>query len=73
MGEANLSRYALIEEIGQGGMGTVYRATDTKLLREVAIKVRAGVDLHRAVKQEGGHVFEMERQAAIVIVHSRPG
>ena len=39
MGEANLGRYALIEEIGQGGMGTVYRATDTKLLREVAIKV----------------------------------
>ena len=46
MGEANLSRYALIEEIGQGGMGTVYRATDTKLLREVAIR-SSGLNWYR--------------------------
>lgn len=32
-------RYALIEEIGRGGMGIVYKAEDTKQHREVAIKV----------------------------------
>src|SRR5438034_8592449 len=33
-----LDRYEVIELIGKGGMGEVYRAQDTKLPREVAIK-----------------------------------
>lgn len=38
------NRYALHELIGQGGMAAVYRATDTALGREVAIKVFAASD-----------------------------
>ena len=61
-----LSHYTIAEPLGQGGMGIVYRAIDTRLDRTVALKVIAGDgSLDEGRKQR----FFREARAASALSH----
>jgi serine/threonine protein kinase len=60
-----LGRYHIIDQLGAGGMGAVYRARDTVLEREVAIKVIA-----KSVESEDLlNRFHAEARAAARLQH----
>src|SRR5437016_14666018 len=57
---ARLGPYEILTQIGAGGMGEVYRASDTRLERIVAIKVSSA---------EFGERFEREARAVAALNH----
>jgi len=58
---STLAHYRITAAIGAGGMGEVYRATDTKLAREVAIKV-----LPAELAQDPERLARFEREAKLL-------
>jgi serine/threonine protein kinase len=60
------ARYRVVEEIGVGGMGRVYRAHDTTLNRDVAIKLIESADLSDRQERER---FVREARAAARLHH----
>src|SRR5438093_6701610 len=61
-----LGVYKVLALVGSGGMGEVYRAQDTRLKREVAIKV---LPQAFAADRERLHRFEQEARAAAALNH----
>jgi serine/threonine protein kinase len=62
-----LGPYEIVASLGAGGMGEVYRAKDTKLDREVAIKV-----LPDALAQDRERLARFEREAKVLASLNHP-
>ncbi len=62
-----LGPYEILAPLGAGGMGEVYRARDTKLDREVAIKV-----LPAALAQDPERLARFEREAKVLAALNHP-
>ena len=65
----SIGRYHILEQLGKGGMATVYKAYDTRLERDVALKIiRRGAfppeSLDRVLKR-----FEREAKALAKLSH----
>ncbi len=65
--DTTLGRYRIVEQIGAGGMGVVYRAHDERLDRDVAIKV-----LPESVAQDPDRTGRFEREARAVAKLDHP-
>jgi serine/threonine protein kinase/tetratricopeptide (TPR) repeat protein len=65
--DMTLGHYRIVEKIGEGGMGEVYRAHDERLDRDVAIKV-----LPTSVAQDPERIARFEREAKAVAKLDHP-
>ena len=61
-----LAKYEIVEEIGHGGMATVYRAHDRRLGRDVAVKV---IHPHLRDSREAVARFNAEARAVAKLRH----
>jgi Tol biopolymer transport system component len=62
-----IAHYRITAKLGEGGMGAVYRATDTKLNRDIAIKV-----LPPALANDAQYMARFEREAQILAALNHP-
>jgi len=60
-------KFEIQEELGRGGMGVVFRARQTDLKRDVAIKI---IRSHHLADREELRRFQVEAQAAARLKHS---
>jgi len=63
----NLAHYRIVEEIGRGGMGVVYRAHDERLDRDVAIKL-----LPEELARDPERIRRFKREAKALAALSHP-
>src|SRR5437899_8877285 len=59
--QQTIAHYRITAKLGEGGMGEVWRATDTKLGRDVAIKV-----LPESFSQDSDRMARFEREAKVL-------
>ncbi len=62
-----LSHYSILEKLGAGGMGEVYRAHDTRLDRDVALKV-----LPEAFARDAERMARLQREAQLLASLNHP-
>ena len=67
LSQTNLSHYRILSKIGAGGMGEVYRARDTKLARDVALKV-----LPAAFASDTERMARFQREAQVLASLNHP-
>jgi serine/threonine-protein kinase len=65
--KTKLGHYEIQASIGAGGMGEVYRATDTRLKRDVAIKI-----LPEAFAQDSDRMARFAREAQVLASLNHP-
>ena len=63
----NVGRYRIVEQLGQGGMATVFRAYDSELDRAVALKV-----LHPGFNDDPAFEARFRREASLVALLEHP-
>ena len=63
-----IAHYRIVSKLAEGGMGAVYRATDTRLNREVAVKV-----LPSAFAQDPDRMARFQREAQVLASLNHPG
>ena len=64
---SRLGVYEILAKLGEGGMGEVYRARDTRLKRDVAIKV-----LPESVARDPERLSRFEREAELLATLNHP-